>query len=260
MSILEEIAEKRRERVARAKARVSEETFLRGVEDAPPARSLTRAILGQKGAAIIAEYKIASPSAGTIREDLTPEDAAGAYEAGGAAAISVITEPDFFRGEGGFLARARNACSLPVLRKDFILEPFQVLESRALHADAILLICALLGPGELSGLMREARQLGMECLVEVHHEEELDRALAAGAGLIGINNRNLKTFEVSLDTTPRLMARVPGGVTVVAESGIRTRDDIAMLYLAGARGFLIGETLMRAPDPGAKLKELLGGG
>ncbi len=221
-------------------------------------RSLAGALQTGPSIRIIAEIKKASPSAGMIAGDIAPEQVATEYEMGGAAAISVLTDQEFFAGNIEFLPLVKRSVSLPVLRKDFVIDPYQVYESRAYGADAILLIAAILEPGELKTLLSLTHELGMEALVEVHDEPELSTVLEAGAGIIGINNRNLKTFTVSLETTFELCRRIPAGKIIVSESGIKTRADILRLEAAGVHAVLIGETLMRASDRTRALQELLG--
>jgi len=207
-------------------------------------------------AAVIAEVKKASPSKGVIRPDFSPADIARSYERGGAAALSVLTDVDFFHGSDDHLLQARAACALPVLRKDFTVDPYQIFESRALGADCILLIAAALGDAELKELCELGRKVGLDVLVEVHDGEELERALKLPTPLIGINNRNLHTFAVSLDTTLDLITAVPKDRLLITESGIRTEDDVMMLRAEGVHAFLVGETFMRAEDPGAELERL----
>jgi indole-3-glycerol phosphate synthase len=213
------------------------------------------------GPAIIAEIKKASPSKGLIRADFDVEWLAQRYEAGGAAALSVLTDEAFFQGSLQNLALASAAADLPCLRKDFMVDEYQVLEARAHHGDAILLIAAALADNEMKALSRTARSVALDVLVEVHTAEELDRVLdalgATGADAIGVNNRNLKTFEVSLETSLELVERIPAAVVRVAESGISTPQDLARLRAAGFDAFLIGESLIRQPDPGAALAALL---
>jgi indole-3-glycerol phosphate synthase len=206
---------------------------------------------------VIAEHKRRSPSRGAIREDLQPADVAQAYEAAGAAALSVLTDEPFFGGRLEHLVAARAATSLPVLRKDFVVDPWQVWEARAAGADAVLLIVAALDDDDLRRLLGEAARAGLEALVEVHDRPELDRALAAGAHVVGVNNRNLKTMEVSLQTALSLASALPEGVVAVAESGIRSGEDVRRLRGAGFNAFLVGESLMGAPDPGSALRSLL---
>jgi len=206
---------------------------------------------------IIAEIKRASPSKGLIREDFDVLGLAGALARNGAAALSVLTEERFFRGSLAYLEQIKGIVSLPLLRKDFVLDPYQLVESRSFGADAVLLITGLLEPSQLSDLIHGARALSLQALVEIHTEEELDRALTAKATLVGINSRDLRTFEVNLRGFERLVPMVPGGVTVVCESGIETPEQMQALEALGASAFLVGETLMRARDPGARLRELL---
>ena len=205
---------------------------------------------------MIAEVKKASPSKGLIRPDFAPADIARSYAAGGAACLSVLTDRQFFQGALSYLQQARAACSLPVLRKDFIISPWQIFEARAAGADAVLLIAACLDDAQLAELLALAHALGMAALLEVHDGAELERALRLDAPLIGINNRNLRTFEVSLHTTLGLRARVPAERLLVTESGIHTRDDVQTMRAAGVHCFLVGERFMRAANPGHALQEL----
>jgi indole-3-glycerol phosphate synthase len=221
-------------------------------------RGFRAALLEAEGVALIAEVKKASPSAGVIREDLDPGETARAYERGGAACISVLTDAPFFQGSPEFLPLIREAVDLPLLRKDFLLDPVQVDESRALGADACLLIVACLSRAQLDEMMCAVDESGMDALVEVHDDDELDMALEAGADLIGINNRDLRTFDVDLGTAERLARRVPGGDLLVAESGIRTPQDVAQLKAAGIGAILVGETLMRAADIESATRALAG--
>lgn len=209
---------------------------------------------------VIAEVKRASPSRGLLRADLDPAGTAMIYEEAGACAISVLTERRYFLGEPAYLAAVRRATDLPLLRKDFIIDVDQVHESLVLGADALLLIVAILADDLLADLLAEAGRLGLQCLVEVHDEEELGRALRAGARIIGINNRDLRTFRTDLAVTERLAPLVPPGCTLVAESGILTADDVVRVARCGAHAILVGEALVRAPDMGAKLRELAGAG
>ena len=207
-------------------------------------------------AAVIAELKKASPSRGVLREDFDPGTIARDYAAGGAAALSVLTDEAFFQGADRHLVEARSAAGLPVLRKDFVIDPYQVYEARALGADCILLIVAALGDAHLNELAGLAVHLGMNVLVEVHDAVDLDRAAHLEPLLLGINNRDLRTFETTLDTTLKLIGRIPGNRTVITESGIHTRADVARLRAAGVHGFLVGEEFMRAERPGTRLREL----
>ena len=208
---------------------------------------------------VIAECKRRSPSRGILRADYRPEAIATAYERNGAAAVSVLTEPTFFDGSLDDLRAVRAAVDIPVLRKDFIVTPYQLLEAAAAGADAVLLIVAALDDAELVALHARAAELGIGVLVEVHDEDELDRAARAGATVVGVNNRNLRTLEVDIEASHRLAGRMPAGAIGVAESGLRTSADLARLGAAGYRAFLIGETFMTATDPGAALRDLLAG-
>ena len=229
--------------------------------DLPPTRGFADALEAKIAAgapAVIAEVKKASPSRGVIRADFDPAAIAASYAQAGAACLSVLTDADFFQGSEAFLQQARAACTLPVLRKDFTIDQWQVYEARAIGADAILLIVAALGDATLLELTLLATELELDVLVEVHDEAELERALDLPARLIGVNNRNLRTFETSLDTSLRLRPRVAAERVFVAESGIHTRADVATLRAADIHAFLVGEALMRASDPGAELARLFG--
>ncbi|HEY0229656.1 MAG TPA: indole-3-glycerol phosphate synthase TrpC [Dokdonella sp.] len=231
------------------------------VDDLPPTRGFAAALEAKIEAglpAVIAEVKKASPSKGLIRADFDPAAIARSYAAAGAACLSVLTDADFFQGSEAYLQQARAACDLPVLRKDFTIDPYQVYEARAIGADCILLIVAALGDASLLELALLAAELDLDVLVEVHDEAELERALDIPALLIGVNNRNLRTFETSLDTTLRLQGRVGEGRLLVTESGIHTPDDVARMRAAGVEAFLVGEAFMRAVDPGAELARLFG--
>lgn len=217
-----------------------------------------RAALAARDPALIAEIKRASPSKGTLAAAVDPAAVARAYEEGGAAALSVLTDEEFFRGSLADLEAARAAVKLPVLRKDFTLDEVHVIEAAASGADAILLIAAILSAGELRRLREAAAAYGMAALVEVHHEEELGPALESGAEIIGVNNRNLHTFEVTLETSLRLAEKIPSGLIRVSESGIHARADIERLRAAGYQAFLVGEHLMRAPNPTEALRALVG--
>jgi indole-3-glycerol phosphate synthase len=257
--ILNRILARKAGEIAERRARVSIEALVRCAAAASPVRGFVEAIeqkIARGDAAVIAEIKKASPSRGLLRADFRPAGIARSYEAGGAACLSVLTDVDFFQGADEHLQQARAACALPVLRKDFTIDPYQVHEARALGADCILLIVAALNDAALGELAGLAQHLGMDVLVEVHDGAELERALALNTPLIGINNRNLRTFEIRLDTTLDLLARIPAGRIVVTESGIHVPADVARMRAAGVQAFLVGEALMKAPDPGMKLKEL----
>ena len=256
--MLNEILRNKREEVAEAKRRVPYSALPRP-SDLPPTRNLPEALASREGEfRVIAEIKKASPSRGLIRADFDPLWLAGTYAQHGAAALSVLTDARYFQGRLDDLERIRRHVPLPILRKDFIIDRYQVRESRARGADAILLIVASLSPAEVRDLYGEAREAGLHCLVEVHTEEELGAAIDLEANIIGINNRDLRTFEVSLETTKRLAPRIPPGTVGVCESGLFTRADLIEVARTGIRCFLIGEALMKAQDPGARLADLLG--
>lgn len=221
-------------------------------------RPFRKALTQATEIALIAEIKEASPSAGLIRKDVDPVEIGRLYEDSGAAAISVLTDERFFHGSLANLKQVKEAVSIPLLRKDFIIDAYQIYESRAAGADAVLLIVAILSDDELRAFLSLCRGLGLEALVEVHTESERDRALAAGADVIGINNRDLTTFAVDLSTTVRLVSGMPEGITCVSESGIKTRNDVSRLREAGVNALLVGTALMAAEDIGAKIKELFG--
>ncbi|HJW45153.1 MAG TPA: indole-3-glycerol phosphate synthase TrpC [Lysobacter sp.] len=228
-------------------------------QNQPVTRGFVKAIrrkLTVGEAAVIAEVKKASPSKGLIRADFRPAEIARSYEAGGAACLSVLTDVDFFQGSNLYLSEARSACRLPVIRKDFIIDPYQVYEARMIGADSILLIVAALEDATLIELANLAGELGMDVLVEVHDIDELERALQTDCELIGVNNRNLRTFEVSLDTTLALKDAVPPDRILITESGIATREDVTRMRTAGVNTFLVGESFMREADPGAALRRL----
>jgi len=209
--------------------------------------------------AVIAEIKKASPSKGVLRARFDPVAIAQSYQQAGAACLSVLTDRDFFQGGEADLEAARSACSLPVIRKDFLIDPYQVVEARCIGADCILLIVSALDDARLKALHELARELGMDVLVEVHDAEELERALAIDAQIIGINNRNLRSFEVTLDTTLGLLDRIPVGRMIVTESGVLAPEDVALMQENGVNAFLVGEAFMRAENPGARLRELFFG-
>jgi len=259
VTILDEILEKKRSEVEAARAHRPQAELEAGAGAlAEPTRGLTDSLLASPAPAVIAELKRRSPSKGVIREDFDPVSLGADYEAGGAAALSVLTDGPFFGGELEYLARVRQAVGLPLLRKDFIIDSYQLAESRLAGADAILLIVAALSPGDLAEYHAEAGRWGLEALVEVHDEKELEVALEVGATLVGVNNRDLRTFEVDLSALERVAGHLAGeeGVLLVAESGIHTPADIARLESAGARAFLVGESLMRCPDVADALREL----
>ncbi|HEY4244181.1 MAG TPA: indole-3-glycerol phosphate synthase TrpC [Kofleriaceae bacterium] len=259
MTILDDILAVKRDEVAAARAARPLSVVEAAARAAGPVRGFARALRREAGAPIrvLAEIKRASPSAGPIRPGADPADIARAYAAGGAAAISVLTDRRFFDGDLAFLARARAAAPVPLLRKDFVVDAYQLAEARAAGADGVLLIVAALPPSLLAELAAAARDYQLDALVEVHDAAEAEIALAAGATLVGVNHRDLRTFQIDMTLTGRLAALVPPEVTLVAESGIRTPADVAALAAAGAHAILVGEQLMRAPDPGAALRELV---
>ncbi|SFR91437.1 indole-3-glycerol phosphate synthase [Dyella sp. OK004] len=257
--ILQRILTRKTEEIAERSARLPLAELTARAADAPDTRGFAAAIEAKIDAglsAVIAEVKKASPSKGVIRPDFDPAAIARSYEKGGAACLSVLTDKDFFQGSEDFLRQARNACSLPVLRKDFVIDPYQVYEARAIGADCILLIVAALGDAALLELSLLAAELDLDVLCEVHDAEELERALVLPVPLIGVNNRNLRTFETSLDTSIELQALMEYDRILVSESGIHTRDDVERLRDAGISAFLVGEAFMRAEDPGSELKKL----
>jgi indole-3-glycerol phosphate synthase len=255
--ILDRIVEARRESVAHRKRVVPEVALKLAAQKQDFARSFVAA-LSYEGTNVIAELKKASPSLGVIREDYAPAALAASLEAAGAVALSVLTEEEFFQGSLAHLKEAKRAVSIPVLRKDFIIDPWQVWEARAAGADSFLLIAAVLSDGLLAELLALGRDLGMEPLVEVHSREELERAKAAGAKIIGVNNRNLRDFTVDLQTSVELISEIPDGTIAVSESGLYSREDLRRLRWAGFDAFLIGERLMKEPNPAAQLREMLG--
>ncbi|WP_083002502.1 indole-3-glycerol phosphate synthase TrpC [Halomonas sp. GT] len=258
-TILTRILARKDEEVAERRQAVSEADLLALADKQSAPRGFINALndrIAAGDAAVIAEVKKASPSKGVMREDFHPDDIAKRYAEGGAACLSVLTDADFFQGHEDFLIAARDACDLPVIRKDFITHSYQVTEARAIGADCILLIVAALDDSQLRDLHQQANALGMDVLVEVHDAVELERALALDLKLVGINNRNLHTFETSLNTTLDLLPRIPEGVTVITESGIHTRDDVELMRDHEVNGFLVGEAFMREEDPGQALKRL----
>jgi indole-3-glycerol phosphate synthase len=254
--ILAEIVEQKRAEVAALRARAAQ--LERDAYAHLSSRRSFQAALGRCAPAVIAEIKKASPSKGLLQADFQPASLARAYEAGGAACISVLTDTSYFQGSLADLKSARNACRIPVLRKDFTIDPLQIFESAGIGADAILLIAAILNLEELIRLRELASTLGLAALVEIHNEDELRKAVDSGAEIIGVNNRNLHTFEVSLSISLRLSEHLPDNVIRVAESGICGRADIDLLMGAGFQAFLVGESLMRATDPAAALRDLIG--
>ena len=257
--ILQKILARKVEEVAERRERVTLDELVAQVVDLPATRGFSAALestISEGRAAVIAEVKKASPSQGVIRVDFDPAAIARSYETGGASCLSVLTDSDFFQGSEAFLQQARAACALPVLRKDFTIDPYQVYEARVIGADAILLIVAALDDSALLEMALIAAELDLDVLVEVHDEAELQRALEIPAPLIGVNNRNLRSFEVSLDTTLRLREQVPPNRLLVAESGIHARGDVERLRSAGVNAFLVGETFMRSADPGTQLATL----
>jgi indole-3-glycerol phosphate synthase len=256
---LEEICAHKREEVVARKARASlAELQARASEQSPP-RGFRRALDAAPGYGLIAEIKKASPSKGLIRADFDPPAHARAYEAGGAACLSVLTDERYFQGHDDYLVAARAACALPVLRKDFMIDPWQVLEARALGADAILIIVAALSNAQMAEIEAAAIEHGMDALVEVHDADELDRALRLKSRLIGVNNRDLRDFTVDFARTYELVGRAPPGCTFVAESGLATHADLQGMAEHGVRCFLVGEALMRQPDMEAATRKLLNG-
>lgn len=257
-TILDQIVAGKRQQISAAKLRCPEMELRRGLRDAPPPRDFLGALAGRGPLRLIAEVKKASPSQGVIRADFQPIEIARTYERHGASCISVLTDEPYFQGCLEYLRQIRAAVGIPVLRKDFILDPYQVVEARAAGADAVLLIAECLDDADLKRLHDAVTELGMTPLVELYEPENLSRVLDVGAQLIGINNRDLRTFHVDLEHTIRLRSEIPADRLVVAESGIRTADDVARLAAAGVDAMLVGESLMRQPEIGAAVDELLG--
>ena len=262
--ILQKICAVKEQEVAAARAALSQPELRAQAEAQPPARDFVGAIRAKHAAgraAVIAEIKRASPSKGVIRADFHPAEIAASYERAGAACLSVLTDREFFQGAPEYLQAARAACHLPVLRKDFLIDAYQVFEARAMGADAILLIAACLDLAQMRDMEQLATELGMAVLVEVHDAAELEQALQLDTPLIGINNRNLRSFEVSLQTTLDLLPRIASGAAgriVVTESGILKPEDVALMQANAVHTFLVGEAFMRAPHPGAELQALFG--
>ena len=261
-TILRKILARKREEVSARRKRDSLGSLEQRITEQSPVRGFSRALQERAAAAepaVIAEVKKASPSKGVIRADFQPAQIAASYQAGGASCLSVLTDVDFFQGADGYLQEARAACELPVLRKDFTVDPYQVVEARAIGADAILLIVAALADDQMRELAAVAAQVGVDVLVEVHDRAELERALELDTPLIGINNRDLHTFETRLETTLELLPYIPGDRLVVTESGIHTAEDVALMRNHQVYGFLVGEAFMRAPEPGEKLRDMFFG-
>ena len=257
--ILKRILDRKQEEIAARRAGRSSEDLRRQIADLPRARGFSAAIerkIAAGQAAVIAEIKKASPSKGLLRADFQPAQIARSYETAGAACLSVLTDVEFFQGSDEYLRGARAACSLPVLRKDFTIDPYQIYESRVLGADCILLIVAALSDTQLIELNGLATEVGLDVLVEVHERLELDRVLRLDVPLVGINNRDLRTFETRLETTLELLPHIPAGRVVVTESGIHVRADVQRLRARGVNAFLVGEAFMKASDPGACLTEM----
>ena len=260
-NILDQIVAVKWQEVAAARARVGAAALREQAAAQSAPRGFAAALRAKVAAgqpAVIAEIKKASPSKGVIREHFVPADIAASYARHGAACLSVLTDERFFQGHADYLRQARAACTLPALRKDFLVDPYQVLEARAMGADCILLIAACLSDAQMAELEACALELGLDVLVEVHDGDELDRALRLKTPLLGINNRNLKTFDVTLDTTLGLLPRVPADRLLVTESGIASRADVQRMRAADVQAFLVGETFMRADDPGAALAAVFG--
>jgi indole-3-glycerol phosphate synthase len=259
--ILKKILARKAEEINECRARISPNDLHRQAAVADPPRGFLRALrakIAQDRPAVIAEIKKASPSRGVIRPNFRPAEIARSYAEAGAACLSVLTDRDFFQGCEDYLRQARTACELPVIRKDFLIDPYQVYEARAMAADCILLIAAALEDGLMAELAAVAGELGMDVLIEVHDAAELERTLRLDLPMVGINNRNLRTFEVSLQTTLMLLDQIPQGRLIVTESGILTPADVALMRRHGVHTFLIGEAFMKADDPGEKLRELFG--
>lgn len=257
-TILDAIVAAKRREVAASRRRMPPEELEAQAAEAPPVRDFRAALAGPGPIRLIAEVKKASPSAGVLRPDFDPVAIARAYQAHGAHALSVLTDGPYFQGHLSDLARVRASVALPILRKDFLIDPYQVVEARMAGADAVLLIAEILDDAALRALLEHARRWGMAALIEFHDPANLPRVLASGAELVGVNNRDLHRFATDLETTLRLCDRVPADVVLVSESGIRDRRDVERLEAAGVHAMLVGETLMRAPDVGRAVEELLG--
>ncbi len=262
-TVLQKIIARKHQEVKARSALISQQQLLVQAATASPVRGFAQALMATVAAGrpgVIAEVKKASPSKGVIREHFVPADIAKSYEKGGAACLSVLTDKDFFQGCEGDLKAAREACSLPVIRKDFIVDAYQVAEARAIGADCILLIAAAFteGYGLMQDLSKQAQDLGMDVLVEVHNKAELDAALMLDTPLVGVNNRDLHTFSTSLDTTINLLSHMPADKCVITESGIHTPDDVKKMRSNHVNAFLVGEAFMRADEPGEELQRLFG--
>ena len=257
-SILDEIVESKRREVARDRRRMPLEELEAQALEAPPVRDFRAALDGKGAISLIAEVKKASPSVKVIREDFEPVSIARTYQDHGASCLSVLTDVPYFQGHLSYLARIRASVAIPLLRKDFLIDEYQVVEARVAGADAVLLIAEILDDATMAALLARARSLGMAALVEFHDPANLDRVLAAGADLVGVNNRDLHTFTTDLDRTLRVRERVPGDVLLVSESGIRSRAQVERLQAAGVAAILVGESLMRAPDIGLAVERLMG--
>ena len=257
--ILQKILQRKVEEITESVAKESLVDISKRAESALPVRGFIQSIekkISMGNAAVIAEIKKASPSKGVMRENFIPSEIAQSYEKGGAACLSILTDRDFFQGAPEFLQQAREATKLPVIRKDFIIDPYQVYEARAMNADCILLIVSALGDATLNELLSLAHHLQMDVLMEVHDRDEMERAIQSGAKLIGVNNRNLRTFEVSLQTTLDMLDMLPDDRILVTESGIHVPEDVKLMRQNGVNSFLVGEAFMRAEEPGEKLAEL----
>ncbi len=257
--ILKKIIRRKSEEIEARSSKIGTEELILRANDAPGVRGFVESMrrrIANGDPAVIAEIKKASPSKGLLRENFIPSEIAESYERGGAACLSILTDRDFFQGHEDYLIEARGASTLPVIRKDFIVDPYQVYEARAIGADCILLIVAALEDQQMADLSALAQELGMDVLIEVHDHAELERALLLKLPLMGINNRNLRTFETSLQTTLELLDQIPQQIIVVTESGIHKREDVQLMRDHQVNAFLVGEAFMRAEDPGEQLSEL----
>lgn len=258
-TILRKIIARKYQEVTERRSSRSLASLEQGIAEQSAARGFAAALKAQvhsERAAVIAEVKKASPSKGVIREDFRPAEIAASYQSGGATCLSVLTDVDFFQGDDEYLQQARSACELPVLRKDFTVDPYQVIEARAIGADAVLLIVAALEQSQMLELAATAAEVGVDILVEVHDRTELERALELSTDLVGINNRDLHTFDTNLNTTIDLLPHIPPDKLVITESGIHTAEHIALMREHTVHAFLVGEAFMREPEPGEKLREM----